>query len=104
MLYNKVLQVINAFLTIILAVAMVLYLNVPLALIVVACVPLTYFSAQFILKKSQPYFKAQADTLGEMNGFVQEKLTGFTVLKLYGREKVLLKNFVKLQKNCAKSV
>ncbi len=92
-LQQSFLQVINAFLTIILAVAMVLYLNVPLALIVVACVPLTYFSAQFILKKSQPYFKAQADTLGEMNGFVQEKLTGFTVLKLYGREESSAQEF-----------
>lgn len=92
-LQQSFLQVINAFLTIILAVAMVLYLNVPLALVVVACVPLTYFSAQFILKKSQPYFKAQADTLGEMNGFVQEKLTGFTVLKLYGREESSAQEF-----------
>lgn len=92
-LQQSFLQVINAFLTIILAVAMVLYLNVPLALIVVACVLLTYFSAQFILKKSQPYFKAQADTLGEMNGFVQEKLTGFTVLKLYGREESSAQEF-----------
>ncbi|MCI7678221.1 MAG: ABC transporter ATP-binding protein/permease [Streptococcus orisratti] len=92
-LQQSFLQVINAFLTIILAVAVVLYLNVPLALIVVACVPLTYFSAQFILKKSQPYFKAQADTLGEMNGFVQEKLTGFTVLKLYGREESSAQEF-----------
>lgn len=92
-LQQSFLQVINAFLTIILAVAMVLYLNVPLALIVVACVPFTYFSAQFILKKSQPYFKAQADTLGEMNGFVQEKLTGFNVLKLYGREESSAQEF-----------
>lgn len=92
-LQQSFLQVINAFLTIILAVAMVLYLNVPLALIVVACVPVTYFSAQFILKKSQPYFKAQADTLGEMNGFVQEKLTGFNVLKLYGREESSAQEF-----------
>ncbi|MDY4001299.1 MAG: ABC transporter ATP-binding protein [Streptococcus orisratti] len=92
-LQQSFLQVINAFLTIILAVAVVLYLNVPLALIVVACVPLTYFSAQFILKKSQPYFKAQADTLGEMNGFVQEKLTGFNVLKLYGREESSAQEF-----------
>jgi len=39
------------------------------------------------MKKSQPYFKEQADVLGAMNGFVQENLTGFNVLKLYVREK-----------------
>lgn len=92
-LQQSFLQIVNAFLTIVLAMAMVLYLNVTLALIVIACVPLTYFSAQYILKKSQPYFKEQADTLGQMNGFVQENLTGFNVLKLYGREEASAEEF-----------
>ena len=38
------------------------------------------------MNRSQPYFKQQAAILGRMNGFVQENLTGFNVLKLYGRE------------------
>ena len=85
-LQQSFLQIINAILSIVLVVAMVLYLNVPLALIVIACIPLTYISAQFILKKSQPYFKKQANILGDMNGFVQENLTGFNIIKLYGHE------------------
>lgn len=39
-----------------------------------------------MINKSQPYFKEQADVLGRMNGFVQENLTGFNEIKLYGRE------------------
>lgn len=49
-LQQSFLQIINAFLSIILVVVMVLYLNVPLAMIIIACIPVTYFSAQAILK------------------------------------------------------
>ena len=49
----------------------------------IASIPITFFGAQFIMKKSQPYFKEQADVLGALNGFVQENLSGFNVLKLY---------------------
>ncbi|WNZ87641.1 ABC transporter ATP-binding protein [Streptococcus iniae] len=85
-LQQSFLQIVNAFLSIILAVSMAFYINVTLALVLVIAVPLIYLASQFILKKSQPYFKEQAKVLGEMNGFVQEKLSGFNVLKLYGRE------------------
>lgn len=98
-LQQSFLQIINAFLTIILVIAMVLSLNLPLAMIVIACIPLTYFSARFILKKSQPYFKKQANALGDMNSFVQENLTGFNVIKLYGREEVSAADFRDITEN-----
>ena len=98
-LQQSFLQVVNAVLTITLVIGMVLYLNFQLALIVIASIPLTYFGAIFILKKSQPYFKKQADTLGVMNGFVQENLTGFNVLKLYGREETSSNDFREITQN-----
>lgn len=98
-LQQSFLQIINAFLTIILVIAMVLYLNWQLAIIVIVMIPITYVSAQFILKKSQPYFKKQADALGDMNGFVQENLTGFNVLKLYGREEISSEEFREITQN-----
>ncbi|EJP26980.1 ABC transporter ATP-binding protein/permease [Streptococcus anginosus] len=98
-LQQSFLQVVNAVLTITLVIGMVLYLNFQLALIVIASIPLTYLGANFILKKSQPYFKKQADTLGVMNGFVQENLTGFNVLKLYGREETSSDDFREITQN-----
>ena len=98
-LQQSFLQIINAFLTIFLVICMVLYLNWRLALVVILIIPITYISAQFILKKSQPYFKKQADTLGDMNGFVQENLTGFNVIKLYGREEISSEEFCEITQN-----
>ena len=85
-LQQSFLQIVNAIFTLSLVIAMVLYLNLTLGLIVIASIPITFFGAQLIMKKSQPYFKEQADVLGALNAFVQENLSGFNVLKLYVRE------------------
>ena len=85
-LQQSFLQIVNAVFTILLVMGMVLYLNLQLAMIVILSIPVTYFGAKIIMNRSQPYFKQQAAILGRMNGFVQENLTGFNVLKLYGRE------------------
>lgn len=92
-LQQSFLQMVNAILTIVLALAMTFYIDSGLSLILLLAVPLIYFSSQFVLKRSQPYFKEQAKVLGEMNSFVQERLTGFTVLKLYGREETSINEF-----------
>ncbi|MCB4934863.1 ABC transporter ATP-binding protein/permease [Streptococcus mutans] len=98
-LQQSFLQIINAFLTIILVVVTVLCLNLTLAAIILVCIPLTYFSSHFILRKSQPYFKKQANALGDMNSFVQENLTGFNVIKLYGREEISAETFRTITEN-----
>ena len=92
-LQQSFLQIVNAIFTLTLVIAMVLYLNLTLGLIVIASIPITFFSAQLIMKKSQPYFKEQADVLGALNGFVQENLSGFNVLKLYVREESSQEDF-----------
>lgn len=95
-LQQSFLQIVNGLLTIVLVMGMVLYLNFQLAIVVILSIPVTYFGARSILKRSQPYFKEQAAILGRMNGYVQENLTGFNVLKLYGREETSHKEFSKI--------
>ena len=92
-LQQSFLQVVNAVFTLALVIGTVLYLNLQLGAIVVITIPITFFGARFIMSKSQPYFKQQADALGTLNGFVQENLTGFNVLKLFGREDKSLDDF-----------
>lgn len=98
-LQQSFLQVVNAVFTIALVMFMVIYLNFSLAIVVIISIPLTYFAANAILKKSQPYFKKQAEILGSMNGFVQENLSGFNVLKLYGREEASSQDFEFITQN-----
>ncbi len=83
----SILQIFNAALQLVLVIATMLLIQWQFALIMLVVIPLSGFIAKIMMNKSQPYFKEQADVLGRMNGFVQENLTGFNEIKLYGREK-----------------
>ena len=101
-LQQSFLQVVNAVFTLALVIGTVLYLNLQLGAIVVITIPITFFGARYIMSKSQPYFKQQADALGTLNGFVQENLTGFNVLKLFGREDKSLDDFKEITEDLQK--
>lgn len=82
----SLLQVFNAILQLIFVILMMLWIQWQFGLIMIVVIPLSGLIAKFIIGKSQTHFKEQADVLGRMNGFVQENLTGFNEIKLYGRE------------------
>lgn len=46
-----------------------------------------------IMKKSQKYFKAQQNDLGEVNGYIEEIFSGHTVVKAYNAEKQTQEEF-----------
>ena len=82
----SLLQVFNAILQLFFVILMMLWIQWQFALIMVVIIPLSGYIAKYIIGKSQTHFKKQADILGRMNGFVQENLSGFNEIKLYGRE------------------
>ncbi|WP_313537063.1 ABC transporter ATP-binding protein [Enterococcus sp.] len=85
--------IVNAFLSIIMAVSMMFYINSLMALISLIMIPLALIISRTIVKKSQKDFQGMQNALGEMNGYVQENMTGFSVLKVYGREQQTLEGF-----------
>ena len=64
-------------------------------------IPLSIIISKVVVSMSQKYFKQQQDSLGNLNGFVQENLTGFSVLKLYGREEQTLTDFKEVNQKLA---
>lgn len=90
---QSLIQIVNSIMGIIFAVIMMLYLSVPLAAIILLMIPTSYAISKFIIRKSQPYFIEQQDALGAMNGHVQESFSGFSEIKLYGKEKDKLEEF-----------
>ncbi|MGX7197056.1 ABC transporter ATP-binding protein [Enterococcus olivae] len=85
--------IVNAILSIVMAVGMMFYINTFMALLAVIMIPAALLISRFIVSKSQNYFNSMQDALGDMNGYVQENMTGFNVLKVYGREKQTLEGF-----------
>lgn len=93
--------IINAVLGIVMAITAMLLIDTKLALIVMLIIPLSIIISKVVVNISQKYFKQQQDSLGNLNGFVQENLTGFSVLKLYGREEETLTDFKEVNQKLA---
>ncbi|MFV0978613.1 ABC transporter ATP-binding protein [Latilactobacillus sakei] len=92
-LQQSLIQVVTSILGIIMAVVMMLTINLWMALLSLIMIPTSLLISKAIIKKSQVYFQGQQNTLGEMNGYVQENYGGFSVLKLYGQEERAVDEF-----------
>lgn len=94
-LQQSFLQMVNAILAIIFAIVMMLYLHWKLALVLIASIPITVFTAKYLLKLSQPAFDKQAKALGNLFGYTQEQLTGFTEIKVYDKQEDSVEEFIR---------
>jgi len=59
-------------------------------------VPLSFVLIAVIIKKSQHYFKEQQDSLGELNGHVEEMYAGHNVMRVFNGEKQSVQKFQKI--------
>lgn len=72
--------------TIVLAIIFMLDINPIMSAIVILSAPFTYFVARFITKRSQSYFRKNANALGSLNGYSEEMLSGIKTIKAYHYE------------------
>ena len=86
-------NIVSAVLGIVMAVVMMFLINPLMAIFSVIMIPLSLIISRTIVKISQKYFQGMQNALGDLNGYVQENMTGFSVLKVYGREKETLDGF-----------
>ncbi|MGG5317214.1 ABC transporter ATP-binding protein [Enterococcus sp. AZ072] len=93
---QAIIKLVNAVLGIIFAVSMMFYINPMMAVISMVMIPASLWISKKIVHISQKDFQSMQNALGDMNGYVQENMTGFSVLKLYGREEETLEGFKKV--------
>lgn len=79
-------QVVNSIFTLITILGMMLLISPTLTLIALLTLPLTLLASMNVVKFSQKLFKGQADTLGALNGYIEEMYTGHNVVKVFSKE------------------
>ncbi len=87
MLDNSVVSLVSGTVTLIGTFAMMIYTNVWLTLITVAFIPVLMWSVKFIAARSSKYYKAQQASLGAVNGYIEESVSGQKVVKVFSHEK-----------------
>ena len=63
-----------------------LFINPKLALITCAPIPLILISGVIFAKKVRPYFRVVQKKMGELNGKLQDDLSGIHEIQSFGRE------------------
>ena len=92
-LTNSVTSFLSAVFTLIGVVVVMLSINVVLALISMAVVPLMALLTRFVARNSRQGFRDQQIAMGALNGMIEETITGATVIHAYGREEAVIADF-----------
>lgn len=92
-LNNSISQFTTSITMIIGILVMLFVIDVWIALMIIAMLPLSVVMIRIIMKHSQKYFRSQQKVLGELNGHIEESYTGQQVLKVYQAEGKFLNKF-----------
>lgn len=86
----------SSIMSIILIILVMLFESLSLTLVVGLCLVLLYIIMKFMGRKSSSYFIKQQETLGEENGFIEERIEGQKIIKVFSYEDKTMEEFRKI--------
>lgn len=86
-------QLITSIVTVIGILIMMLSINVGMTLIALLILPVSSIVVMNVVKRSQKHFKNQQEYLSQVNGEIEEMLSGYNVIKLFTAEDKMIKEF-----------
>lgn len=89
-------SLLSAVLTLVGAFSMMLYYSPVMTLVAVVTIPLTVFVSSMLAKFMRKYFTRRQRLLGQLNGQVEEMVTGYKTVVAYGKEPEAIENFGKV--------
>ncbi len=92
-LSSDMLQILQSVVTVSVSFIMMLTIAPKLILIFLITIPVTFLFTRWLAKRVRPLFRRRSAKLGELNGFVEEMLSGQKTIRAYGREKEALHRF-----------
>lgn len=92
-LSSDLLQILQSGITVIVSFVMMMTIAPKLVLIFLVTVPCTVLFIRWLTRRVRPLFRKRSAKLGELNGFVEEMLSGQKTIRAYGREDAVLERF-----------
>ena len=74
--------------------ALMFFINWKLALIALSVLPILIYATRIFQKAIKATFQEVRNQVANLNGFVQERVTGMKIVQLFNREKIEYKNFM----------
>ena len=92
-LSSDMLQILQSTVTVVVSFIMMLTIAPKLTLVFLFTIPFTFFFTRWLTSRVRPLFRRRSAKLGELNGYVEEMLSGQKTIRAYGREDVILERF-----------
>jgi ATP-binding cassette subfamily B protein len=92
-LTESVTSLISSLLSVVGVAIMMFLINVRLALVSLVTLPLMMLLSQWVAKHTRKGFREQQEMLGDLNGIIEETVTGERVVKAYVREEAVIAQF-----------
>ena len=96
-------QLVTSIVSIIGVLTMMLIISPLLSIAAFITIPLSIWGTQFIVTRSQKYYKQQQKSLGDLNGHIEEMYTGHKIIKIFQYEKKSLEKFDSLNEELYQS-
>ncbi len=93
MLNQTVVQMITGIINIVGVLIIMLTENIWLSLVTIFMTPVMFFAAINVAKKSSSHFRHQQEALGNLNGYIEETVTGQKVVKVFNHEEAAVADF-----------
>ncbi len=92
-LSNDLLQVATSIITVVGSLIMMLTISPVLVLVFAVTIPISVLFTRYMTRKVRPLFRKRSLKLGELNGFVEEIITGQKTTKAYHQEQTMIGRF-----------
>ncbi len=92
-LSNDLVQILSTVITVAGSLYMMVLISPALVLVFLFTVPLSGFITRFITSRTKPLFRERSASLGRLNGFAEEMVTGQKTIRAYCREEDTIRRF-----------
>ena len=92
-LSSDLVQLFGSLITVLGALLMMILISPILLMVFVITIPASIYTTRYLAKKTRPLFRKRSAKLGDMNGFVEETLSGLKTIKAYSQEVKMFDEF-----------
>ncbi len=92
-LNTSFIQVFSSILTLTGTVAVMLYLSPLLTLLTMIIIPVMFIGMRWITRRTGKLFKEQQQAVGELNGMIEETISGQRIVKAFSQENRMMEEF-----------
>ena len=96
MISQSIPQFVSSVITIVSVFASMIFLSIPLTLVTVVMLAIMLKASTKVASQSGKYFVKQQAKLGEVNGYIEEMMSGQKVIKVFNHEKESMTDFKRL--------